>query len=126
MRRTTLVVLIGILVVGFGAYSAFWWIAAGKIKLAVGDWAQAAHDKHVDASWQDIRVTGYPFSFHLEFGDAVVSDKAAPTSVELRAPLLSASVWPWNLHTFWLAAPSGITAFAGADSAPVAKFTASA
>lgn len=126
MRRTTLVVLIGILVVGLGAYSAFWWIASGKIKLAAGDWAQAAHDKHIDASWQDIRVTGFPFSFRLELSDAVVSDKAAGMPVELRAPLLSASAWPWNYRRFWLAAPNGVTVLAGADDAPVAKFTASA
>ena len=126
MRRATIVVLIGILVVGFGAYSAFWWIASGKIKLAAGDWAQAAHDKHIDASWQDIHVTGYPFSFRLELSDAVLSDKAASTPVELRAPLLSASAWPWNYHTLWLSAPGGITVIAGPDSAPVAKVAASA
>src|SRR5579863_10229907 len=94
MRRATILALIGILVVAFGAYTAFWWIAAGKIKLAAGDWAQIAHEKQIDLSWQGIRVAGYPFSFRLELTDAVATDKAVNPPVELRAPQISASIRP--------------------------------
>jgi hypothetical protein len=124
MRRATIFALVGILVVAFGAYSAFWWVAAGKIKLAAGDWAQAAHQKQIDVSWQDIRVAGYPFTFRLEFSDVVVTDKAANSPIELRAPQLSASIWPWNFHEVWLDAANQISLRAGSDSTPVAKLDA--
>ncbi len=126
MRRATILALVGILVVAFGAYSTFWWVAAGKIKLAAGDWAQTAHQKQIDVSWQDIRVGGYPFSFRLEFADVVVNGKAVNPPVELRAPLLSASIWPWNFHEVWLDAPKTISLRAGPDGAPIAKLDASA
>ena len=60
MRRATVFGLVGILVVGFGAYTAFWWVAAGKIELSGDGVAQAAHEKQIDVSWQEIRVGGYP------------------------------------------------------------------
>ena len=126
MRRATILALIGILVVAFGGYSVFWWVAAGKIKLAAGDWAQAAHQKQLDVSWQDIRVAGYPLSFRLELTDVVASDKAVNPPVELRAPQISASIRPWNFQVFWLDAPGKISVVAGADAAPLAKLAASA
>jgi hypothetical protein len=126
MRRAMIFALVGILVVAFGAYSAFWWVAAGKIKLAAGDLAQAAHQKQIDVSWQDIRVAGYPFTFRLEASDVVLSDKTANPTVELRAPEMSASIWPWNFHEVWLDAPMTISLRAGSDSTPIAKLDASA
>jgi hypothetical protein len=126
MRRATIVVLIGILVVAFGAYSAYWWVASGKIKLAAGDWAQVAHQKQIDVSWQDIRVAGYPFAFRLELSDAVLIDKAANPPIELRAPQLSASIWPWDFHDLWLAAPAGFRALAGTGTTPLVKLDADA
>jgi len=126
MRRATILALVGILVVAFGAYSAIWWVAAGKIKLAAGDWAQAVHQRQIDVSWQDIRVAGYPFTFRLELSDVVLADKAPDPAVELRAPQMSASIWPWNFHEVWLDVPSRISLRAGSDSAPIAKLDASA
>jgi len=126
MRRPTILALAGILVVAFGAYSAYWWFAAGKIKLAAGDWAQAAHQQQLDVSWQDIRVAGYPFAFRLELAGVVATDKASNPPVELRAPQLSATIWPWNFHDVWLDAPAKVSVLAGADSAPAAKLDADA
>ena len=126
MRRATILALAGILVVAFGAYSAYWWVAAGKIKLAAGDWARAAQQKQLDVSWQDIRVAGYPFTFRLDLSDVAASDKASNPPVELRAPQISASIWPWDFHDFWLDAPGKISALVGADNAPLAKLDADA
>src|SRR5580658_6740087 len=103
MRRATILRLLGVvLVVGFGVYSAYWWVAAGRFKLAAGDWARAAHDRQIDVSWQTIRVAGFPFALRLELGDAVLTDKATNPSATLRAPLLSASIRPWNFRTIRL------------------------
>jgi hypothetical protein len=125
MRRATLLRLIGVvLVVGFGAYSVFWWIAAGKIEEAAGAWAQAAHERKLDVSWQAIRVAGYPFSFRVELSDVVATDKAADPAPELRAPSVAASIWPWRLNAGWFTAPSGVTALYGSAAAPLAKLSA--
>jgi hypothetical protein len=127
MRRATLLRLFGVvLVVGIGAYSAYWWVAAGRIKLAAGDWARAAHDRQIDVSWQTIRVAGFPFALRLELGDAVLTDKATNPSATLRAPLLSASIRPWNFRTIRLGAPDGISALAGPGGPPLAMLDASA
>ena len=125
MRRATILRLVGIvLVVGIGAYTAFWWYAAGRIKLAAGDWARTAHDQQLDVAWQSIRVGGYPFAFRLELGDAVLTDKASNPSIELRAPELTASVSPWNFRAVQLDAPSGLNALAGSTDAPLATVAA--
>jgi hypothetical protein len=127
MRRATILRLLGVvLLIGFAAYSAYWWIAAGRIKLAAGDWAQAAHARQLDVAWQTIRVSGYPFAFRLELGDPVLTDKAANPPVEVRAPALSVSAWPWNFHALWLTAPTGIGALFGPGSAPLARLDAEA
>ena len=43
MRRPTVFGLVGaVLVIGIGAYTAYWWIAAGKIENAATAWREAA------------------------------------------------------------------------------------
>jgi hypothetical protein len=125
MRRSTVFGLIGaVLVIGIGAYTAYWWIAAGKIADAASDWARQAHERQLDVSWQAIRVAGYPFSFRLELTDAVVGDKAASPPTELRAPQISASIWPWNFHDISLGAPGGLAILVGPTQTPLARLGA--
>jgi hypothetical protein len=125
MRRSTIFRLLGVvLVIGIGAYSAFWWIAAGKIKEGANAWQEAAKAQKIDASWQTMRVTGYPLSFRLELTDAGVKDGATNPVTELQAPTLTASQWPWNFHHFWLAAPDGLSATAGPPATPLARLSA--
>src|SRR5580692_4762178 len=99
MRRSTVFrLLAAVLVIGIGAYSAFWWIAAGKIEEAATAWRDTAHQQKIDASWQGMRVAGYPFSFRLELADVSLIDGASNPPAELQAPILEASIRPWNLH----------------------------
>ena len=127
MRRATILRLLGVvLLIGVGAYSAYWWIAADRIKLGAANWAQAAQARQLDVSWQTIRVAGYPFAFRLELGDAVLADKAVNPPVEVRAPALSASILPWDFDAVRLAAPSGISALFGPDTARLARIDAAA
>jgi hypothetical protein len=125
MRRRTVMGLAGaVLVIGAGAYTAFWWIAAGKVAEAAAAWRDSAHQQKIDVSWQAMRVTGYPLSFRLELADVDLKDLATVPVVELRAPSLSASVRPWNFHAVSLAAPDGIGTTAGPPGAPLAKLDA--
>jgi len=125
MRRSTVFGLISaVLVIGIGAYTAYWWVAAGKIEEAATAWRDTAQAQKIDASWQRMRVAGYPFSFRLELGDVALKDNATNPPFELHAPLLSASIWPWNFHKGWLAAPDGVNAALGPDTMPFAKLSA--
>jgi hypothetical protein len=127
MRRKTVSWLAGIVgILLFGAYGVFWSIAAGRIEEEAASRARAAHEKLVDVSWQTMRVAGFPFSFRLELGGAVIIDKAANPPVELRAPKLTASIVPWNFRTVWFAAPDGLSTLYGPDTAPLAKLDAAA
>ena len=45
MRRRSMLVGVGaVLVIGVGAYSVFWWIAAGRIKEEAAKWYQRTLD----------------------------------------------------------------------------------
>src|SRR5215469_14751 len=114
MRRSTVLRALGALIVrGIGGYSAFWWIAAGRIETAAAAWRDTARQQGIVASWGSTRVAGYPLSFRLELADATVKDAAASPPVDLQAPLLTATIPPWDFHSARFAAPQGLTAAFG-------------
>lgn len=125
MRRSTVFRLVGaVLVIGFGAYSAYWWVAAGKIKEQASAWRNAESAQKIDVAWQTMRVAGYPFSFRLEASDFSLKDDASNPPVALAATTLFASLKPWNFHNFWFSAPDGLSVAFGAAAAPLAKLDA--
>jgi hypothetical protein len=125
MRRSTVFRLLGaVLIIGIGVYSAFWWIAAGKIERAATAWREAAPAQKIDVSWQKMRVGGYPFSFRLELSGVALKSSATNPPAELQAPNASASIWPWNFHTAWFDAPDGLSASVGPANTPFAKLSA--
>jgi hypothetical protein len=125
MRRSTVFRLAGaVLIIGIGAYSAFWWVAAGKIEDAATAWRESAHQQKIDASWQSMRVAGYPLSFRLELTDVALKNAATNPPAEVHAPTLTASIRPWNFHDVWLSAPDGLNAAFGPDAAPLARLSA--
>jgi hypothetical protein len=100
MRRSTVFRVLGVLLVlGIGVYTAFWWIAAGRIETEAVNWRETARQQGIEASWQGMRVTGYPLSFRLELTNAAVKDSTTTPPAELQAPLLTASIHPWDFHT---------------------------
>ena len=125
MRRETVFRLAGaILVIGIGAYSAYWWVAAGKIKEAAAAWQQSEQAQKIDVTWQTLRVAGYPFSFRLEASSFSLKTSASNPPVELAAPTLSASLKPWNFHNFWFWAPDGVSVALGGATPPLVKLDA--
>lgn len=124
MRRSTVFRLVGVvLVIGVGVYSAYWWIAAGKIKEQAAAWRQAESAEKVDVTWQKMRVAGYPLSFRLEASNFSLKDGASNPAIELTAPTLWASLKPWNFRNFWFSAPDGLSVALG-SAAPLAKLEA--
>src|SRR5205085_9656141 len=125
-RRTGLLCVIALLLILAGGYTAFWFVVAGKIEQGLVDWAEAARAQKIEASWQSLRVGGFPFAFRLELSDAALHDDAINPPTDIRMPLLSASAHPWNFGVWHLAAPQGVSAVGGPEAKPVARVSARA
>jgi len=123
-RRTGLFVVIALLLILAGGYTAFWFIAAGKIEQGLGEWAETARAQKIDTSWRGLRVSGFPFAFSIDMTDAVLRDEATDPATEIRMPLLSASTHPWDFRVWHLAAPQGLSAVGAAQAKPGATLSA--
>ena len=127
MRRLTrfgLVALVLLLALA-GAYTVFWWIAAGRIEDDIANWARTARAQKIDATWKSIAVAGFPFSFRVELDTAALRDGAVSPPPELRIPVLAGVARPWNFANWRLAAPQGLAAeLAGAGGRPPLKLAA--
>src|SRR5215471_2137907 len=124
MRRSTrlgLIAAVVLLVVGAGAYTVFWWVAADRIKEAVVGWAGQARAQNLDIVWNTIGVSGYPFAFRIRLSDATLRNTAANPPVEVHAADISASTRPWAYRVWRIAARHGIQAVAGDANVPIAK-----
>jgi len=108
----------------FGVYSAFWFIAAGRIQEGVAAWAEASRPQKLDAKWQTMRVAGYPFAFRVELSDVQLHDGALNPPVDLRVPALAANTTPWNFRAWRFAAPQGLNGTLGSPDMQVAKLGA--
>jgi hypothetical protein len=129
MRRRTrlgIVIAVLLLITGIGAYTAFWFIVAGKLEDGLKEWAQSARDQKIETSWRGLRVGGFPFAFRVELTEAALRDEAINPAAEIRMPLLSASTHPWSFRVWHLTAPQGLNVVAGTEGKPVAKLAARA
>jgi hypothetical protein len=97
----------------FGAYSAYWFIAAGRLEDGLGLWAQSLRRQNLDLSWKALRVGGFPLTLRVELSEARLRNGAAAPATELRMLLLSGSARPWNFRVWHLDAPDGLSAIAG-------------
>src|ERR1700687_5595944 len=107
MRRSTrLGLAVAVLLIAiFGAYSAFWFVVAGRLEDGVGQWAGSLRAQNLDLSWRSIRVGGVPFGFRVVLSEARLRGSATTPNGELQVPLLSGSALPWNLRLWQLTAP---------------------
>ncbi len=112
MRRSTRlgIAALVLLLALFGAYAAYWRIVAGRIAHGVVAWRQSMEPRKIDASWQKLRVTGFPFAFRVELDDATLRDGRLSPAPQLRLPELTGSAHPWDFADWRLAAPAGLVA----------------
>jgi len=112
MRRSTRFGLaaVVVLLVALGAYAIYWWIVAGQIKDGLLAWRQSEKTHKIDASWQDLRVSGFPMAFRVNITDAVLRDRAWTPAPELHAARLTGSARPWDFSTWRLVAREGLVA----------------
>jgi hypothetical protein len=118
-------VVIAVLLVLLGTYTAYWLVVARRITDGVAAWAQTERAEKIDASWERIGVAGYPFVCRVELENAVLRDGRLTPSPELRIPALSASARPWDFTSWRLIASAGLSAvLAGGGARPPLKLAA--
>jgi hypothetical protein len=127
MRRSTRLgfAAVVVLLVLSGVYTVYWWIVAGRIEDGVIAWQQSSQTRNIDASWQTLRVAGFPFRFRIELKDATLRDRALSPAPELRLPVLTGNARPWDFGVWRLDAPQGLAAdLAAAGRRPPLKLAA--
>jgi hypothetical protein len=112
MRRSTRLrlAILAALLVAAGAYTAYWFVVAGRVEDGIIGWAQSARADRIDVSWQKLRVTGFPVAFQIELETAELRDNAVTPSPEIRTPWLTGTARPWDFAEWRLAARDGVTA----------------
>jgi hypothetical protein len=109
-----------------GAYTAYWLIAADRIREGIAAWAETMRGQGLDASWQGSRVAGYPFSFRLELSRLRLRGAAAIGEFDLQAPKVAGSIRPWDFRDWTVTAPQGLDAALAQRQVPLARIAASA
>ncbi len=110
MRRSTrfgLAAVLGLLVL-CGAYTAYWWIVAARTEDGLVAWQQSMRGQKIDASWQSIHISGFPFHFRIALTGAALRDHALTPSPEVHLAELTGSARPWDFADWRLEAPRGI------------------
>ena len=127
MHRSTrlgLATVVGLLVLS-GAYTLYWWIVAGRIEDRLLAWQQSMRAQKIDASWQSVRIVGFPFHFRVALSGAALRDRALTPAPEVRLAELTGSARPWDFADWRLDAPRGLAAdLAAAGSRPPVKLAA--
>jgi hypothetical protein len=127
MRRQTRLGLAAfvVLLVLCGAYTVYWCIVAGRIEDGVVAWQQSMRAQKIDASWQTIRIVGFPLHFRIALSGTALRDHALTPSPEVRLAELTGSARPWNFANWRLEARQGLAAgLAAAGSRPPVKLAA--
>src|SRR3954453_8956902 len=123
MRRIATVVLLLLLVL-FGAYTALWFYVANRMSDETGQWAGRERQHRLDVSWETLGVGGYPLEFRITANGLRIRDLMPGRPAELRMKLIQASARPWNLQSWAIEAPDGLTAIAGPPDSQRAALTA--
>ena len=124
MRRIATVVLLLLLVL-FGAYTALWFFVANRMTDEIAQWAARERQHRLDISWETLQVSGYPLEFRITANRLHVRDLMPGRAASLQVPLMQASAYPWNFLRSWaIEAPSGLTAVTGPAESPRATLTA--
>ena len=96
-------VLLLVLILG---WSAYWWLASGRLQHRVEEEAKALQTQGYVAQWSSIKVDGYPFRLRLTLIGPKLADSAgwglSVSRLEARAMAYAPDVWT-------LAAPQGLT-----------------
>ncbi|MGE0260257.1 MAG: DUF2125 domain-containing protein [Alphaproteobacteria bacterium] len=122
MRRVATVVLVLLLVL-FGGYTALWFYVSSRMADEIAQWAGEQRLHRRDVSWDKLRMGGYPLAFSVTANEVRFRDLMPGRAGEIKAPLIEASTRPWNFRSWAIDAPSGLTAIGGPADAPRVRLT---
>jgi hypothetical protein len=109
MRRTRLILsflLVTAVLLG-GLYTTYWFVAAGRIRAAVMDWAEARRVAGYTVGWDRLGIEGFPLVFRVRIDAPVLGDNRAQPGWEARGGLLMGEAKPWAPQVWQLDAPQG-------------------
>ncbi|MGD9616891.1 MAG: DUF2125 domain-containing protein [Alphaproteobacteria bacterium] len=122
MRRIATVVLVLLLVV-IGAYTALWFFIAHRMADEIAQWAARERPDRLDVSWDTLRVRGYPLAFRIEASGIRFRDLMPGRAIQARVPLLKATARPWDFRSWAIDVPGGLSATIGPAETPRARLT---
>src|SRR3954447_14714463 len=99
MRRIATVVLLLLLVL-FGAYTALWFYIANRMSGEIAQWAARERQHRLDVSWETLEVGGPPVGLPITANGLRIRDLMPGRPAELRMKLIQASARPWNLQSW--------------------------
>lgn len=124
-RSALLLFLVPALLV-VGAYTAYWYWAAGQTRQTVQGWVEARRVEGFKIGWSHYAIDGFPFSLRIAFDKPVFGRSGSDPGYEARAPALVATARPWALRRWRIAAVSGATlAVDPGQARPAVKIQAS-
>lgn len=125
MRRQTRLglAIAALLLAGFGAYTAFWFVAASHVEDGFDQWAASLRAQDLDLSWGALRVGGFPLSFRITLSAVRLRHPATAANAEVQVPLLSGSARPWNPRVWDLTASDGLSATTSLADAVIARLS---
>src|SRR3954447_904813 len=97
MRRIATIVLLLLLVL-FGAYTALWFFIADRMQDEIAHGAERERQNKLDISWEKLRVHGYPLAFRIEASGLRLRDLMPKRGADLEALWLEERAGPWNFR----------------------------
>ena len=91
-------VLIGVLVAGAGAYSAYWFQVAGAIEPGIAAWADERRAEGFEVAYGGVSVSGFPFRLVVTVHQPSIGRPHPTRAWRWRAPALAAVAQPWNFR----------------------------
>ena len=123
MRRFPLIAA-GLVVLACAAYAGYWFHVAGQLRDGIPAWAAAQRAQGYELAWQALEVRGFPFAFRVQLAGATLH-AARPFAYEAKSDAVVATAAPFDLRTWHVATPEGLTLdapllLAGLDAASFA------
>jgi hypothetical protein len=95
MRRIALVLAV-LLVLVAAAYTAFWFVVAGRAEGWIADWARPEPGKDWEGEFQAVEVSGFPFSLDVMVTAPRIVWHGGDREATWTGPWLLAHYRPWN------------------------------
>ncbi|MCE9648575.1 MAG: DUF2125 domain-containing protein [Parvibaculum sp.] len=81
-----------------GIYSVYWYVAAGKLRAGIENFAAEPHPGDIAAGWSALSISGYPYRIAVTLTDPVATAPQTPEDWSWQASSLEADFLPYDLR----------------------------